>query len=138
MSLPKKPFERYRLQAKHNESLLNESCFPDPCKKKVLPYLDWNITLSFYIALHFIQSYLSKSGYKTKFKSHLKRNDYLEKTVSVRDTKIKKILADYLALYKLSKNYRYTPCQFHYQNSTLACEYELFASKELPTILGLI
>ena len=137
MTLPTQKHLRNKMQAEHNICLLNEACFPDPCNTGTIPYLDWNITISFYVALHYVHSYLARNGYRTDFDSHKERNDYLKDNVSLRDSKIDRILSTYIDLYKLSKIYRYTACQYYYPNQTIACKYRTFALQDLPRILGI-
>lgn len=136
MTLPLQPDQRHVTQAKHNESLLSESCFPDPCSQTNLKYKDWTVTTVFYVALHYIEAYLHQHNYRTSFTSHSDRNDYLKNVVSVTDRKIAHILTKYLALYKLSKVARYRACSYHYLNVRDICDYFTFALKDMPRVLG--
>lgn len=137
MTLPLQPDQRHLTQAKHNESLLSESCFPNPCSQTNLNYKDWTITIAFYIALHYLQAYLHQHSFRTSFTSHTERNDYLKNVVSVRDSKIAHVLTKYLSLYKLSKHARYTACSYDYLRVSDICDYFTFALKDMPLILGL-
>lgn len=138
MTLPLDSSQRHIQQAKHNEELLHESCFPDPCTTESIPYLDWNITISFYVALHYIQCYLHKKGFRTVFQNHIERNDYLKNVVSIKDSKVNQILADYIVLYRLSCRYRYIACQYYYPNQKIACDYAKFALHTLPETLEIV
>ena len=137
MTLPSSPSERHVTQAKHNADLLGESCFPDSCSSRQVPYLDWNVTVAFYVALHYVQAFLSLNGFKVRFFSHLDRNDYLKNVVSARDSRVNRILPDYLVLYELSRRYRYEPCQYVFPNQRVACAYTKFALQTLPKTLGI-
>lgn len=140
MALPLNQDQRHVMQASHNEQLLNEAIFPDPCvvNPQTCNYKDWMITVSFYIALHYIHAYLHRKNYRTYFKSHKQRNDYLKNQLSQTDRKIHMILPNYLILYKLSRKSRYIPCYYSYFQPALLCKYHTFASRTLPNKLGLI
>ena len=132
--------QKHKKQAKHNKGLLQEHCFPDPCTVKTVMYKDWNITVTFYVALHYIQSYLCKNrmryGYRTNFRNHNDRNNYLAR-ISVRDSRINQIVTDYIALFKASCIARYNPCSYKRLNNRDLCDYEKFASQDLPKALGI-
>jgi hypothetical protein len=141
MSLPIQPYLRHLNQADHNESLLNENCFPDPCAQLNSTYKDWNVTILFYTAFHYIQSYLVKNnkiyGYKTEFSSHKERNDYLGK-ISNHDPLIAKVVDEYIGLFNASCYARYTSCSYHYLKQNDICKYKKFVSCTLPKTLGII
>jgi len=137
MTLPIQPDQRHIKQAEHNSDLLHESCFPDPCVHPNPEYKDWTATIAFYIALHYVQAYLHRKGFKTIFKNHFERNDYLKNDASVKDARIARVLVNYLSLYKLSRNARYTACSFHYMRTRDLCHYFKFALNDLPKMLGL-
>jgi hypothetical protein len=140
MSLPIQPHDRHKHQANHNEILLHETCFADPCSKQKVTYQDWNITILFYTALHYVQSYLCENrtryGYRTTFGNHTDRNNYLAR-IAVRDHRIRKILTDYIALCHASFTVRYTPCAYHYVKQTDICSYQKFVLEDLPKTLGI-
>jgi len=137
MALPIQPDQRHVVQAKHNEELLHEHCFPDPCAQDTSKYTDWTVIIAFYVALHYIQAYLSKNRFKTDFISHTERNDYLKQYVSVRDQRIDRVLLKYISLYKLSRKCRYSACYFHYLKPAFICNYFVFALQDLPKQLDL-
>jgi hypothetical protein len=137
MTLPLQLDKRHITQAKHNESLLSESCFPNPCSQTNLNYKDWTVTIAFYVALHYLEAYLHQHNFRTSFISHTDRNDYLKRIASLSDRKIARVLDKYLALYKLSKYTRYTACSYHYLGISDLCDCFTFALKELPQTLGL-
>jgi hypothetical protein len=137
MTLPLQHDKRHIRQAEHNEDLLRENCFPDPCSSANLRYGDWIITIAFYAALHYIEAYLHTSGFRATFLDHRERNDYLKNFVSVRDAKVARILQKYIGLYKLSRLVRYTPCQYYYTRVPDACNYFKFALEDLPKILNI-
>ena len=62
MTLPIQHEKRHITQAKHNDNLLNEKCFPDPCNQSNLGYKDWMTTVCFYTALHYVEAYLHING----------------------------------------------------------------------------
>jgi hypothetical protein len=135
MSLPLQPDLRHENQAEHNSILLQETCFHDPCGAKNLDFKDWNITIVFYTALHYVQSYLHKKGYQTTFSNHTERNNYLA-NLSKMDHPIAKIVSDYVALFKVSLYTRYNPCYYHYIKQKDVCDYTKFALETLPKELG--
>jgi len=137
MLLPTQHDQRHIKQAKHNELLLKEDCFPNPCNQENLQYKDWNATIVFYAALHYLEAYLHAKGLKANFMSHRERNDYLKNVASIKDQSINKILVTYLQLYKLSRLARYNPCYYLYVRPRDLCKYIKFAFKELPKILKL-
>lgn len=140
MGLPIQPYQRHENQANHNVSLLKESCFPDPCVTQSVPYKDWNVTIIFYTALHYVQSYLCRNsvhGYRTTFIDHTDRNNYLAR-ISVTDRLIASIVTDYVALFKASCSARYTACHYHYIKQKDICNYAIFALQTLPKTLGII
>jgi hypothetical protein len=141
MSLPIQPYQRHENQANHNQSLLRENCFPNPCSPANCNYKDWNITIVFYTALHYVHSYLCKNsvrlGYRTGFKNHTDRNNYLAR-ISMTDPLIAKILDDYIGLFHASCWARYTPCSYYYIKQKDICDYVIFASQTLPKTLGII
>jgi len=137
MSLPTQPDKRYLTQAKHNDDLLGEDCFPDPRSGKPSKYQDWIGTVAFYTALHYVQAYLCVNRWRTAFVNHRERNDYLKKVVSVKDRNIGKILPKYLGLYKFSRRVRYSPCSYHYIRLNDLCSHYKFALEDLPKILNL-
>lgn len=137
MSLPLQPYQRHENQANHNISLLKENCFPDPSSAKSVPYKDWNITILFYTALHYVQSYLCKKSYRTTFLDHTERNNYLAR-ISATDRLIDSIVTDYVALFKASCAARYTACYYHYIQQKDICDYAIFALQTLPKTLGII
>ena len=138
MSLPIQPNERHEKQAEHNIELLSEPCFKDPFDTtQNLAYKDWNVTVIFYAAMHYVQSYLCKNGYQTTFRNHTERNNYLA-IISSRDHAIAKIVSDYVALFKASLSTRYTACYYHYVKQKDVCDYTKFALQTLPKELGLI
>jgi hypothetical protein len=128
----------HRNQAKHNERLLGESCFPDPCNNSnVVNYKDWNVTVLFYTALHYVQSYLWKNshlGYRTSFSNHIDRNNYLV-SLSMRDNSIAAIVVDYIGLFYASCISRYTPCSYSTIQQSDICDYAKFALQRLPQAL---
>lgn len=137
MSLPVEPNKRHEKQAQHNIELLNEGCFQDPCGSTDLTYKDWNIIIAFYTALHYVQCYLHQKGYKTTFRDHAERNNYLAR-LSSSDRAIAKIAPDFVALFKASLSTRYTACYYHYVKQKDVCDYTKFALKTLPKELGII
>jgi hypothetical protein len=137
MTLPTKPDQRHVTQATHNECLLNEACFPDPCTQKNINYKDWTATIAFYAALHYIQAYLHVKGLRTSFRNHRDRNDYLKNFVSVRDRTVSGILPKYIGLFKLSRLVRYRPCSYHYVSLNYLCSNLKFALEDLPRALKL-
>lgn len=137
MTLPTTHHQRHATQARHNEDLLNEKPFPDPCTQTSLKYKDWTATIAFYVALHYIQAYLHIKGFRTAFRSHRERNDYLKTVVSIRDRAIDQVLSRYIGLYKFSRSARYRPCFYHYVRLQDLCSHLNFALKDLPRILRL-
>jgi hypothetical protein len=139
MSLPIIPYQRHQNQAKHNEQLLKESAFPNPCGLVPVNYKDWNITILFYTALHHVQAYLEKNssirGYQTTFQNHRERNNYLAR-LSVTDMRIAQIVDDYVGLCNASFLARYTPCRYWYIPQNELCNYTTFALKDVPRILN--
>jgi hypothetical protein len=130
----------HRNQARHNRVLLSENCFPDPCSSNILNYKDWNVTVLFYTALHYVQSYLWKNrslGYRIRFLNHTDRNNYLS-NLSNTDSKIAVIVDDYVALFKASCISRYNPCSFNQTSQNDICDYAVFALNTLPQTLGVI
>lgn len=133
--------QNHKTQAKHNEKLLCGSCFPDPCNSlNNVNYKDWNITIVFYEALHYVQSYLWKNravyGYRTFFKNHTDRNNYLA-DLSKTDQRVAAILSDYVGLFKASCVSRYDPRSYATFQQKEICDYKIFAMKTLPKTLGL-
>jgi hypothetical protein len=141
MSLPLIPYERHENQAGHNENLLKENSFPDPCSDQNANYKDWNITILFYAAFHYVQAYLLKNqitrGYKIEFKNHEERNNYLAR-ISTTDPLIAKVVGEYIALCKASYLARYTACHYHYIRQRDVCKHAIFALKKLPQTLGFV
>jgi hypothetical protein len=137
MSLPLEPDKRHKKQAEHNLELLREDCFQDPCSSKNLLYKDWNITIVFYTALHYMQCYLFQKGYRTSFNDHSERNNYLARLSST-DRIIAKVTPAYIALFKATLSTRYTPCYYHYISQKDVCEYTKFVLQTLPKELGII
>lgn len=137
MTLPTQPDKRHVAQAKHNNDLLDESCFPDPRSGKPSRYKDWIGTVAFYVALHYVEAYLCANGWRWIFVGHRERNDYLKRVVSVRDRKIGKILPKYLGLYKYSTLTRYRPCFYHYVRLNDLSSHYKFALEDLPKALKL-
>ncbi len=138
MTLPIQPSQRHERQAKHNSEVLNEKCFSNPCDiTKKLSFKDWNVTIVFYVALHYVQSYLLRKGYQTTFRNHTERNNYLA-AISTKDRVIANIVTDYVALFKASISTRYSPCYYHYINQKDVCDYSNFALVKLPKELGII
>lgn len=137
MALPINPYERHQKQAKHNEELLNEPCFPDPCTANPSSYKDWDVTILFYSALHYVQAYLCKnaSRYRTSFINHTDRNNYLS-NISMTDRAIASVIDDYVDLFNASIFSRYTACSYHYIKQKDICSYAKFALEKLPNALG--
>jgi len=138
MTLPLEPAQRHVTQAKHNVELLHEVCFPDPCSKSNVKYRDWTVTVSFYIALHYLEAYLHVKGFRTTFMSHRERNDYLKNDASLKDGNIDDILPNYLSLFDLCNLARYRACQYHYMKESDICMYWKFALEDLPKKLNLV
>jgi hypothetical protein len=138
MSQQQQLSQSHENQAKHNETLLSENCFPDPCVASTnLSYADWNVTILFYTALHYVQAYLWKNvhlGYRTRFINHTDRNNYLA-ILSMRDPKIASILVDYVGLFNASCIARYTPLSYYTISKTDICDYAKFALQKLPQTL---
>lgn len=141
MTLPIIPHQRHQKQADHNYQLLKENIFPDPCGNKNVDYKDWNITILFYTALHYVQAYLSKNssslGYRTEFGSHHDRNNYLAR-ISMTDHLLAKVVEDYITLCNASFLARYNPCRYYYIQQKEVCQFAIFALQSLPNTLGLI
>lgn len=137
MSLPLSKEERHKLQVKHNEELIQEEIFSDSTNHTSLKYNDWLVTISFYISLHHIHTFLSKNSYQSNFNSHTDRNEYL-KYLSQIDRRVDKITHKYLSLYKLSRLCRYTPCYFSYLKQSDVKAYVDFAFQTLPKELHII
>lgn len=136
MTLPASHEQRHIAQSKHNEYLLNENCFPDPCTQTLLEYKDWTATIAFYAALHYVDAYLHVKGFRATFQNHRERNDYLKNVVSVKDRAIGNVLRRYIALYKFSRLARYRPCFYHYVRLQDLCDHVKFALEELPRALN--
>lgn len=137
MSLPTKMDQRHKFQAEHNEKLLQEGCFKICSKAPKVKYADWTITIAFYAALHYIHAFLSQNHFRTHFKNHRDRNDYLKLHVSVFDRRMNKVLSKYLSLYKLCRRCRYIPCYFPYVRPSDVQGYLNYAIIDLPKELGI-
>ena len=137
MTLPLQKEERHRLQSCHNEELIKEKCFSDGINQTSLKYNDWLVTIAFYIALHHIQTFLSKNNFKSTFVSHTERNEYLKYLAQI-DNRIDKIVDKYLSLYKFSRLCRYTPCYFAYLKPADVQDYVNFSVNLLPNELKIL
>ena len=136
LTLPLQRSERHKVQASHNQSLLQEACFSDGIQRTSQLYNDWAIIVAFYAALHYVQMYLSKNKLKADFDNHTERIEYL-KYLSQIDRRVRGVTAQYISLYKFSRLCRYTPCYFHYLRPSDVRGYLDFAFVQLPKDLGL-
>lgn len=63
-------------------------------------FLDWAVTIYFYVAVHFIESYLAIHGYHSA--DHDERRDYINRIPQLRV-----VIKEYLALERVSRQARY-------------------------------
>lgn len=136
MTLPIEQDKRHQIQVKHNGELLLEQCFTDGLSSTSKKFNDWLVTVSFYIALHHIHTFLLRNNFESRFDNHFDRNNYL-KILAQRNRQVRDIIEKYLTLHKLSNLCRYCPCQFHYLNAKKVNEYYTFSTVDLPKKLGI-
>ncbi|HEY6348896.1 MAG TPA: hypothetical protein VI636_05740 [Candidatus Angelobacter sp.] len=63
-------------------------------------FLDWAVTVYFYVAIHIVESYLAIHGYHSS--NHDQRRDYMNKIPQLRT-----VIKEYLALERVSRQARY-------------------------------
>ena len=123
----------HRNQSIHNKVVIDTNVFPpqDPNS----PNRDWSTTICFYSALHYIHCYLNRNqGYRTKFRDHGDRNDYI---IKHQDPKLQAISGDYVTLYKAARKSRYNPLFYNLQTLGDIKEYYKLAYIDIPTKLGI-
>ncbi|HEV2989465.1 MAG TPA: hypothetical protein VG759_13575 [Candidatus Angelobacter sp.] len=63
-------------------------------------FLDWAVTIYFYVTVHIIESYLAIHGYHST--NHDERRDYISRIPQLRN-----VIKEYLALERVSRQARY-------------------------------
>jgi hypothetical protein len=123
----------HRDQAIHNRLLVDTDTFPptDPESS----FRDWSTTISFYAALHYIQSYFERQSLRTTFRDHGDRNNYIKTN---NDPLIQAISVDYITLYNASIKTRYNPLFFNSLTIEDVKKYYDLAFLNIPTQLGLL
>jgi len=124
---------QHKTQGIHNKNLVDTPQLPptDPTS----PYRDWSTTICFYAALHFIHCYLNQnSTYRTKFKNHKDRNEYIRTHT---DKKLQSIRKDYKTLYKAARKARYKPLYYNKLTVSDINDYYKLAFKDIPNKLGI-
>lgn len=95
--------ESHRLQAEHNYELIK--------KIDKNNFKDWFITVSFYVALHFVDSHASFRGIKFEFRGKNDISPHIQRLRYVRSID-RSLGKDYNRLYEEGRNARYDPLYF--------------------------
>lgn len=95
-------YQEHENQAQHNLSFLCD------VNHRLDKYLDWQVTICFYAALHLINSHLRRSLREVDFATHEIVNNYINPSGRIKDTRLDEdTYASYRALQTLSRRARY-------------------------------